>query len=90
MNPFSLRMPFGVHSGQPLQAIPVNYLLFLLSKPWLKPFLRSAIVDELMRREGVNQTKRQQQSISLEATNRSTLNPCSDETRTPQKQPDDA
>ena len=57
MSRYAFPIPFGKYRGQYLPAVPKDYLLFLLSQPWLKPFMRSAIVDELMHREGVARTK---------------------------------
>jgi len=40
--------PFGKHRGQPLSAIPVTYLLWMLSMDNLDPGLRIAVRDQAM------------------------------------------
>lgn len=47
-----MRMPFGLHKGKPLSALPDDYFEWLLSNIDLREPLRSAVVTEAARRNG--------------------------------------
>jgi hypothetical protein len=40
-------MPFGKHKGRPLDAMPTDYLRWLVNLPNLRPAMRWAVVEEL-------------------------------------------
>ncbi len=43
----TLRLPFGKHKGQALSDIPLGYIGWLLQQEWVRPYLRTALENEL-------------------------------------------
>jgi len=40
-------MPFGVHRGRDVRALPQPYLEWIAGQPWLYPWLQAALAEEL-------------------------------------------
>src|SRR5688572_9988640 len=51
-------MPLGKHKGKDVREVPFLYLKWLSTQPWLYESVRSAVVEELRRREDEDRRRR--------------------------------